>query len=177
MSYQFLENGNPDHVFEKTAPEADAKDVKLAWSGKAKSEEAKTLHSEPLVITTGNETTFCVVGKNEFNQQPSCSSTKDEIFDQGSSKDKQLGHKETTNTKTSSNLPAPEAVKSKREQIASRMHQNEPCSPGELRGAGLLSCFPSFKTGANRGKAYKLVMRSPNGGSVKDYSSSKELTK
>ena len=61
------------------------------------------------------------------------------------------------------NETATESLRRTKFSSAPDMHKVESTSPGELRGAGLLSCFPSFKTGANKSKQYKLVVRSPNG--------------
>ena len=61
-----------------------------------------------------------------------------------------------------SSEPLTVSMPSRKYQSAPDVKKVEPTSPGELRGAGLLSCFPSFKTGANKSKQYKLVMRSPN---------------
>ncbi len=183
--FYFTENEKSDSVFKKNAPEADPKDVKLAWSNKNKDDNSNAESTEPLVITKGNETTFCVVGRSENTQQNSEIKNKEDIFDNRTASsltsNQSLSAEHRTGlvkTSSSINVPAAEAGKTRRVQSVPQLYSNEPCSPGEFRGAGLLSCFPSFKTGSNKGKAYKLVMRSPaTGGSLRDYTPSKELTR
>ena len=46
-------------------------------------------------------------------------------------------------------------------------------SPNEVPSAGLLSCFPTLKTGGSKGKAYKVVYHSP----ISQNSPTKELTR
>ena len=71
------------------------------------------------------------------------------------------GGSETTILNTDEAVP--NSLRKPKFSSAPDMQNVAPTSPGELRGAGLLSCFPSFKTGANKGKQYQLVVRSPNG--------------
>lgn len=106
---------------------------------------------------------FCVVGRSEGSspEMKGRDSLHKRSLSRNSAHQIGTGGSETTSLNTTETGPS--SLRKPKFSSAPDI-QNVGCtSPGELRGAGLLSCFPSFKTGANKGKQYQLVVRSPNG--------------
>ena len=152
--FKFPANGKPKSA--DTSPD----DVKVAWNDKANGDQSKDRSSS-------NEAMFCVIGKN--NSRSPEVKMRDHGYARSNSSNKLLNSqssnessKDAETRSLDSSEPLTVSMPNRKYQSAPDVKKVEPTSPGELRGAGLLSCFPSFKTGANKGKQYKLVMRSPN---------------
>jgi len=130
-------------------------EVKLAWSDRAQA-------SEPL-RNRGNssEAVFCVVGKSE-DSSPEMKG-RNTVVRRSASRNSELGATGSDRRGFDVNEAASNPLGKPKYSSAPDMHHVESNSPVELRGAGLLSCFPSFKTGSNKSKQYQLVVRSPNG--------------
>ena len=139
----------------QVAATAVVDDVKLAWSDKARA-------SEPL-RNRGNssEAVFCVVGKSE-DSSPEMKG-RNTVVKRSASRNSEIGATGSDRRGFDVNETASNPLGKPKYASAPDMHNVECSSPVELRGAGLLSCFPSFKTGANKSKQYQLVVRSPNG--------------
>lgn len=146
-SFHYSENGK------RPSPGASPDDVAIAWSDKAGSSKGTRERGD------SSEAVFCVVGKNEGGSpdvKMKKSASRERTIELPSSNDPETRSLGTGEVET-------EPLRKPKYPSAPDMQKFEPTSPGELRGAGLLSCFPSFKTGANKSKQYKLVVRSPNG--------------
>ena len=145
-------------------------DVKLAWSDRPQASEPSRVRGN------SNEAVFCVVGKSEGNSP--------EMKGKGSmyrSVSRNSAHQLSTNGPeikgSNVNETASNALRRPKFSSAPDMNKVECSPPGELRSAGLLSCFPSFKTGANKSKQYQLVVRSPNGSAGSPVNAERKLSR
>eukprot|EP00794_Sanderia_malayensis_P004689 gene4689-5304_t len=168
------ENSKTDGVFKTAASSsaAEAKDVKLAWSS-TEDQKSDSLVSnsapvfEPEIISHRGETTFCVVGSKDDVRQPARPtasqplSSKDDIFE---------------NKYAVSNRTRGQPSNHDEQQHHSALVKSSSCVDTQPTAAA--ESMKERRTGSNKGKAYKLVMRSPNGGSLRDYGMSrKEMTR